>query len=279
MKIPLRSGRDFDERDNENSAPVAIVNEAFVRRFLPNTNPIGQRLLLNPDRRHSHGGQADQEGDKTDSLEIVGVVGDTKQNELAAETIPEFYEPFARAPSRRSWLVFRTATGNLTGIGAAVRRVIHDQDADVFAANLQPMHALISKKITQPRFNTMLLGIFATVAMVLAAVGIYGVIGYNVAQRTKEIGIRMALGAQRRDMLQMVLWQSFGLVGIGLLAGVLSALALTRLMTSLLYGVTAHDLSTYAIVILVLSGAALLATYFPARRAMNVDPMEALRCE
>jgi putative ABC transport system permease protein len=125
----------------------------------------------------------------------------------------------------------------------------------------------------------MLLGAFAGVAMVLAAIGIYGVIAYSVAQRTKEIGIRMALGAQRRDMLQMVLWQSFSLVGIGLLAGLLSALAVTRLMTSLLYGVTAHDLSIYAIVITVLSGAALLASFFPARRAMQVDPMVALRYE
>jgi putative ABC transport system permease protein len=279
MKIPLRSGRDFDQRDNENSARIAIVNEAFVRRFLSNTNPIGQRLLLNRDRRHSHGGQADHEGDKTDSLEIVGVVGDTKQNELAAETIPEFYEPFAQAPSRRTWLVFRTATANLAGIDAAVRRVIHEQDADVFVANLQPMQELIGKKIAQPRFNTMLLGIFATVAMVLAAVGIYGVIAYNVAQRTKEIGIRMALGAQRSDMLQMFLWQSFSLVGIGLIAGLLSSLALTRLMISLLYGVNAHDPSIYVIVLTVLSGAAFLATYFPARRATRVDPMVALRYE
>jgi putative ABC transport system permease protein len=115
--------------------------------------------------------------------------------------------------------------------------------------------------------------------MILAAIGIYGVIAYGVAQQTREIGIRMALGAQRRDMLQMVLWQSFSLVGIGLLAGLVSALALTRLMTSLLYGVTAHDLSIYAIVMIVLSSAALLASYFPARRAMQVDPIVALRYE
>jgi len=267
MKIPLRSGRDFDHRDNEHSTRVAIVNEAFVRRFLSNRNPIGQRLLL------------DREGDKPDALEVVGVVDDTKQTELSAEIIPEFYQPFAQAPDRRVWLVFRTAAANLTGIDAAVRRMIHEQDADLFVANLQPMHALIGKQIAQPRFNTMLLGIFATVAMILAAVGIYGVIGYSVAQRTKEIGIRMALGAQRRDMLQMVLWQSFSLVGMGLLAGLLSALALTRLMTRLLYGVTAHDLSIYAIVLTVLSSAAFLASYFPARRAMQVDPMVALRYE
>ena len=125
----------------------------------------------------------------------------------------------------------------------------------------------------------MLLGCFAGVAMMLAAIGIYGVIAYSVAQRTKEIGIRMALGAQRRDMLQMVLRQSFTIVGIGLVIGLFGALATTRLMSSLLYGVSAHDLSIYGIVLIVLSGAALVASYLPARRAMNVDPMVALRYE
>jgi len=267
MKIPLRSGRDLDQRDDARSTRVAIVNEAFVRRFSPNTNPIGQRLRL------------DREGDKPDALEVVGVVGDTKQNELGAEIIPEFYQPFAQAPGRRVQLVFRTAAANLAAIQAAVRRVIHEQDPDVFVANLQPMDAVMGEKIAQPRFNMMLLGAFAGVAMVLAAIGIYGVIGYNVAQRTKEIGIRMALGAQRRDMLQMILRQSLTIVGIGLVVGLAGALALTRLMTSLLYGVGASDFTTYAIVILLLSGAALLASYFPARRAMHVDPMVALRYE
>ena len=125
----------------------------------------------------------------------------------------------------------------------------------------------------------MLLGSFAGVAMILAAIGIYGVIAYTVAQRTKEIGIRMALGAQKIDMFTMILRQSFSVIGLGLLAGVLGALAVTRLMSSLLYGVNAHDLSIYAIVTVVLSGAALIATYIPARRAMSVDPMVALRYE
>jgi putative ABC transport system permease protein len=172
----------------------------------------------------------------------------------------------------------RTASANLAGIDAAVRGIIHEQDT-VLVGNLEPMQSLISKDIAQPRFNMALLGVFAAVAMLLAAVGIYGVIGYNVAQRTKEIGIRMALGAQRRDILQMVLWESFSLVGIRLLVGLAAALALTRLMTSLLYGVTPHDLSIYVIVLAVLSGAALLASYFPARRAMHVDPIVALRYE
>src|SRR4029453_5383689 len=148
-----------------------------------------------------------------------------------------------------------------------------------YIPKIETLKQRIGTTLAQPRFNMMLLGAFAGVAMVLAAIGIYGVIAYSVAQRTKEIGIRMALRAQRRDMLQMILWQSFSLVGIGLLAGLLSALALTRLMASLLYGVTAHDLSIYTIVMIVLSSAALLASYFPARRAMQVDPMVALRYE
>jgi putative ABC transport system permease protein len=145
----------------------------------------------------------------------------------------------------------------------------------VLVGNLQPMQSWIGKDFAQPRFNMALLGVFAAVAILLAAVGIYGVIGYNVPQRTKEIGIRMALGAQQRDIFQMVLWRSFSLVGIGLLMGLAAALALTRLMTSLLHGVTPHDLSIYVIVLAVLSGAALLVSYFPARRAIHVDSIVA----
>ena len=149
----------------------------------------------------------------------------------------------------------------------------------MFVPTLEPFEKRVGVTLAQPRFNMMLLGTFAGVAMILAAIGIYGVIAYSVAQRTKEIGIRMALGAQRRDILRMILWQGLPIVGGGLAVGVAAALALTRLMSSLLYGVTANDLSIYAIVLAVLSVAALLATLFPARRAMNVDPMVALRYE
>jgi putative ABC transport system permease protein len=144
---------------------------------------------------------------------------------------------------------------------------------------LEPVEHLITGTLSQPRFNMIVLGCFAGVAMILAAIGIYGVIAYSVAQRTKEIGIRMALGAQRTDMLQMVLRQSFSVVAIGLAIGLFAALALTRLMASLLYGVSAHDFSIYALVLFVLSFAALVASYLPARRAMNIDPMVALRYE
>lgn len=149
----------------------------------------------------------------------------------------------------------------------------------MYVPTLEPLEKRIGITLAQPRFNMMLLGSFAGVAMILAGIGIYGVIAYMVAQRTKEIGIRMALGAQKIDMLTMVMRQSFSVIGIGLVAGIVGALAVTRLMSSLLYGVSAHDLSIYAIVTMVLSGAALVATWFPARRAMSVDPMVALRYE
>jgi putative ABC transport system permease protein len=141
------------------------------------------------------------------------------------------------------------------------------------------MEHLLAEHIAQPRFNMLLLGLFAFVAMILAAIGIYGVIAYSVAQRTKEIGIRMALGAQKVDMLTMILRESFAIIGVGLAAGIASGLAVTRLMSSLLYGVSPADVSIYALVTIILSGAALIATYVPARRAMSVDPMVALRYE
>jgi putative ABC transport system permease protein len=267
MKIPLRDGRVFDQRDNENAQHVVMINETFARRFLPNENPIGQHVLL------------DLSGGKTDPMEIVGVVADSKQGDLSAPAAPEMYRPFAQAPERRVWIVLRTANANLSGIDAAVRRVIHQQDPDVFVSTLDPMEKLIGKGLAQPRFNMVLLAVFAGVALALAAVGIYGVIAYSVSQRTREIGIRMALGAQRADMLRMVLRQSLSVVVVGLVIGLAAAFAATRLLASLLYGVGANDLLTYASVLFLLGGTALFASYIPARRAMKVDPMEALRYE
>jgi putative ABC transport system permease protein len=267
MKIPLRNGRTFDPHDNETSNHVVLINESFARRFLPNENPIGQHILL------------DVGDNQADALEVVGVVADAKQGDLSAAVTPEMYQPVAQNPTRRIWLVLRTSTASLSGIDAAVRRVVHEQNRDIYVQNLEPMEKLIGRGLAQPRFNMLLLAIFAGVAMVLAAVGIYGVIAYSVAQRTREIGIRMALGAQRRDMLRMVLRQSLSVVVVGLVIGLAAAFAATRLLASLLYGVGANDLLTYASVVFLLGGTALLASYIPARRAMKVDPMEALRYE
>jgi ABC-type antimicrobial peptide transport system permease subunit len=192
---------------------------------------------------------------------------------------PEFYLTYAQDPSRALDIVLRLMTLHLSGLDAAVKNAVHSVDKDLFVPTLAPMSNYLSNQIAQPRFNMILLGTFAGVAMLLAAIGIYGVITYTVAQRTREIGIRMALGAQRTQMLQMILRQSLTLVGIGLTSGFLMALAATRVMRTLLYGVDANDFSTYAIVVFLLGGAALLASYIPARRAMKVDPMIALRYE
>jgi len=268
LRIPLLTGRTFSPRDNKDSLPVVMVNEAFVRKFFNGGNAIGEHILLDA-----------SEKEKPTALEIVGVVGNTRHESLAIEPIPEFYVPFEQDPDRRMHIVLRTSLEKLSGLETAMRNAIHEVDSDIYFPGLTPMPQLIGTTLAQPRFNMMLLGCFAGVAMVLAAIGIYGVIAYTVAQRTKEIGIRMALGAQKIDMLTMILRQSFTVIGIGLLVGLFGALAVTRLMSSLLYGVSANDLSIYAVVTIVLSGAALVATYFPARRAMAVDPMVALRCE
>jgi putative ABC transport system permease protein len=267
LGIPLRAGRDFETRDDENAPHIAIVNETFVRRFIPARDPIGQHILV------------ERKNGAPDSLEIIGVVGDTKQNELAAPTSPEMYQPFAQSPSGHLWLFFRTATENLSGTHAAVRGVFHSQDPEVFVSRIDPIRVLISETLARPRFNMLLLGVFAGTAMLLAAIGIYGVLAYSVTQRTREIGIRMALGAQRADMLRMVLRQSLTVVGIGIAIGLVASFGATRLLASLLYGVGANDILTYATVVFLLGTAALLASYIPARRAMKVDPMVALRYE
>ena len=273
MQIPLLMGRTFTNRDKKDSAPVVIVNEAFVKKFFNGGSAIGEHILL--DR------ESPKQSNKQEQVvrEIVGVVGNTRHDSLAIEPIPEFYIPFDQDPDRRLHVVLRTSAEKLSGLETAARNAIHEIDPDVYFPGLTPLEQLIGTTLAQPRFNMMLLGCFAGVAMILAAIGIYGVIAYTVAQRTKEIGIRMALGAQKIDMLTMIMRQSFTVIGIGLLAGILAGLAVTRLMSSLLYGVSPTDLSIYAIVTILLSAAALIATYFPARRAMTVDPIVALRYE
>jgi putative ABC transport system permease protein len=268
MRIPLLAGRAFDTRDNKDSTPVIMVNEAFVRRFFNGRNPLGEHIII--DRA---------EKEKQVPREIIGVVRETRHESLAVAPIPEFYVPFAQDPDRRMNIVLRTTNAKLSGLETAVRNAIHEIDRDVYVPKLEPLQNLVGTTLAQPRFNMMLLGCFAGAAMILAAIGIYGVIAYSVAQRTREIGIRMALGAQKIDMLTMVLRESLTVVAIGVVIGLLGALAATRLMSALLFGVGANDFATYFIVIVLLGMAALLASYLPARRAMAVDPMVALRYE
>ena len=269
MGTPLLSGRIFNSHDTKDSAQVVIVNDVFAAKYFPNGKALGQQIQL-----------MQGEGEKpTSPREIVGIVGGSRHQSLAIQPLPEFYIPASQDPSRRMDVVIRTTAIEPTGIQASLRNIVHEFDKDLFVPILEPLERRIGTTLAQPRFNMMLLGCFAGVAMILAAIGIYGVIAYTVAQRTKEIGIRMALGAQRIDMLRMIMRQSFAVIGIGLAAGILGALAVTRLMSSLLYGVSTHDVSIYAIVTIILSAAALIATWLPARRAMSVDPMVALRYE
>jgi putative ABC transport system permease protein len=267
MKIPVLQGRGVTSADTKDSPRVIMINEAFAQKHFAGKNPIGQQVMI------------DQPENKFNTHEVVGVVANTRHDSLAEPQGPEMYVPFAQDPGRSLDIVLRVSSSNLMGLNADVKRAVHQIDKDVFVPALEPMTAFVDTHLAQPRFNMMLLGVFAGVAMVLAAIGIYGVIAYSVAQRTREIGIRMALGAQKTQMLGMVLRQSMTLVIIGIVIGFIVALAATRVMATLLYGVGANDISIYATVITLLGGAALLASYVPARRAMKVDPMVALRYE
>lgn len=267
MKIPILRGRAFARSDMKDSPLAVMINEAFVRKFFPDRNPIGQQVMI------------DRGEGKAPPCEVVGVVGDSRHDSLAAPPGPEMYVPFPQDPTRTLDLVVRVASTNLVGLQAEVKRAVHEIDKDLFVPKLESMTTLLSTQLAQPRFNMLLLALFAGVAMLLAAIGIYGVIAYSVTQRTREIGIRMALGAQRTQMLGMVLRQSLTLVAIGIAIGFLVALGATRLMATLLYGVGVNDVSIYAVVTFLLGAAALLASYIPARRAMKVDPIVALRYE
>jgi putative ABC transport system permease protein len=267
MKIPVLQGRAITGADRKDSPLVIMINEAFAQKHFAGKNPIGQQLMV------------DQPENKFLTYEVVGVVANTRHDSLAQPQGPEMYVPFAQDPGRSLDLVLRVSSTNLVGLNADVKRALHEVDKDIYVPSLQPMTTFVDTHLAQPRFNMMLLAVFAAVAMVLAAIGIYGVIAYSVSQRTREIGIRMALGAQKTQMLGMVLRQSMKLVVVGLTIGFIVALGSTRVLESLLYGVSANDTSIYAVVIMLLGLAALLASYVPARRAMKVDPMVALRYE
>ena len=268
MRIPLKGGRTFEARDRKDSNPVMMINQTFAEKFLPHQNPLGQRLNV--------GSDAD---DGKPPREIIGIVGTAKHENLAEPDAPEFYIPFAQNPDRYMDLVVRTSEATPAGLETMIRRAVHEIDGQQFVPTITPLSKLVGQTLAQARFNTGLLAIFAIVAIILAAVGIYGVIAYSVVQRTREIGIRMALGAQRKQMLTMILRQSLMMAAIGIAVGLFGAFGATRLLSALLFGVGTTDLPTYAAVVLLLGAAALLAGFLPARRAMKVDPVIALHYE
>src|SRR5215475_6990965 len=267
MGIQLKSGRVFTDEDRADTTPVVVINEAMARRFWPGQSAVGKRIRW--------GGWNPQGW-----LTIAGVVADVKFSSLEAESPPTIYMPVFQAPRIRRDAVFiaRTAA-DPSSLAAAMRREIAAIDADLPVYDVRTMNRVIAESVAQRRFTMALLGIFAFAALGLAALGLYGVLSYAVTQRTREIGIRMALGGRRLDALKLVVGQGMKMTMIGALAGLIASLALTRLMKGLLYGVSARDPITFAAVALLLTMVALLACWIPARRATKVDPMVALRCE
>ncbi|HXI92435.1 MAG TPA: FtsX-like permease family protein, partial [Blastocatellia bacterium] len=260
MAIPLRTGRSFETRDAKDPSDSVIINETLARRFWPDEDPVGKRILF---------------GDSGPT--IVGVVGNIKHAGLDAEYEPEIYLPFADQSSHR--VLVARADSEAIALAGPLRALVHSIDKDQPVDNFSTMEEVASRSVAQPRFLAILLGVFATVALALAAVGVYGVVAFSVAHRTREMGIRMALGAQPRDIVQLVLGEGMALAVIGVATGLLGAFAITRLMSTLLYRVSAADPLTFIVISLLLAGVALGASFIPARRAMKVDPMVALRHE
>jgi putative ABC transport system permease protein len=267
MSIPNLKGRSFTEQDRENTPRVIIVNEALASRYWPNENPIAKRLLLFEE------GQGKQEW-----LEIVGVVGNVRHKAIEMESMEEVYLPYNQSPGNFMNLVVRT-TSDPASMAPAIRGQVLSVDKDQPVSDIMTMDQRVAKSVAAKRFVMFLLGAFSILALALAAVGIYGVMSYLVTQRTQEIGVRMALGAQRLDVLTLVIKKGMGLAIIGTAIGLVASLALTRLMRSLLFEVTPTDWFTFVIASTVLLIAALLASYIPARRATKVDPLTALRYE
>jgi putative ABC transport system permease protein len=268
LRVPLVRGRYFTERDKPGSTPALIVSESLAKRYWPNQDPVGKRVKWGPPESNNPW------------LTIVGVVGDVKQGALDGATMPHTYEPYGQhdVPASSLNLAVRAA-GDPGGLASALRAAVWGLDRQLAVAQVRTMNQVIGDSTAPRRFNLYLLVTFAALAVALAAIGIYGLIAYSVAQRTHEIGIRMTLGAQRGDVTRLVVGQGALLVGAGVVIGVIGALVLTRFLASFLYGVSPTDPVTFAGVVVVLAGVGLLASYIPARRATKVDPMVALRCE
>jgi putative ABC transport system permease protein len=264
MGTPLVAGRTFTDEEAWHKPTAVIINQTLARRYWPNENPLGKRLKV---------GARDSVW-----VEIIGVAPDTKETELTAEVEGALYQPYIMSAEPAMSLVLRTGVEPLS-LADAARAEIRRVDAEQAVSGVNTLEGLLSEATAQPRFNASLLALFALLALTLAAVGIYGVIAYAVAQRTQEIGLRMALGAQPRDVLRLILGQGLMLTLSGVGLGLLSAFALTRWLKSLLFGVSATDPLTFGGIALMLTFVALLACWIPARRAAKVDPIVALRYE
>ncbi len=282
LGIPLAKGRYLSERDTRDTLPVAVINETMARRYFPNEDPIGKRLYLGPPEQLIPPGILPPNYHFI-RWTIVGIIGDVKKRGLGKSIEPEIYTLPEQSltndtPAREMYLAVRTNT-EPASLTSAVRSQIQALDKEQPIAEVATMEKLLSDSLSQARFSTLLLAIFAITALMLAAVGVYGVMSYTVTQRTHEIGIRMALGAQDRDVMKLIVRQGMILAVIGVAIGLAASLLLTRLIKSLLFGVAATDPATFTAITLLLACVALLACYVPARRATKVDPMIALRHE
>jgi putative ABC transport system permease protein len=262
MGIPVVRGRVFSDRDSGDAPKVAVVDQSFVNRHFPNEDPIGRGLDI---------------GNGTDGFyEIVGVVDDVHHDGLDASPSPTMYVPYRQDIFSTMWVVLRTE-GDPAALSPLARQTLQSLDSSVAPALMSPLQDVVTSSIGQERFSMLLLGLFALIALFLASVGLYGVVAYSVSQRTQEIGVRMAIGAQGRDVMAMIVGGGMKLALIGVAIGIAGALALARVVASMLYEVTPFDPVSYAVTATVLLAVAALACYIPARRAMRIDPILALR--
>jgi putative ABC transport system permease protein len=261
MRVPLRGGRAFIAADSAQSPKALIVNRTFALRFWPGEDPVGKHIIV---------------GRWKEPAQVVGVAADVKNRGLARDPQPQLYIPFPQLPWGNMYLLVRTEVPPLS-VAGAVRNQISAVDPDQPVTDVHTVEELMDSSRAQPRFTMLLLGAFSAAALGLAVIGIYGVLAYSVAQRRHELGIRVALGAERADILRLVVCQGLRLAFAGVGVGLVAALVLTRVMSSLLYGVGARDLATFVLAPVTFLVIALLASYLPALRATRTDPMEALR--
>src|SRR5581483_2807835 len=265
LGIPLLRGREFTDYDRMDAPSVAIVNESMARRYFAEQDPIGKRIQINIVGQPM-------------PVEIVGVVGDTKQKSVAEETRAEVYVPYLQHPWFLSMVMVRTK-GDPASMMPAIEQAIWSVDKNQSFGYVKTMEQMESESVAQPRFYALLLGLFAVIALILAVIGIYGVMSYSVAQRTHEIGIRMALGAQGKDVLAMIVRQGMTLAATGIAIGLVVSFGMSRVMAGLLYKVSPTDMVTFIGISFLLALTAFLACFVPARRATKVDQLSSLRYE
>src|SRR5438874_8590315 len=263
LEIPLLRGRQFTDRDSKDAPGVIIINDALARRYWPDEDPLGQRVTI---------------GFETAPHEIVGIVASVKQSTLSAGARPAMYLPHLQLPTGGMSIVIRTSSDPMS-FATLARTQIHSVDPGIPVTNIRTMDEIFSASVAQQRFSMLLVGVFGALAVVLAAIGIYGVMGYSVTQRKHEIAVRMALGAKTSQVLRLILRDGLVLASLGVGIGLAGAFALTRLMSSLLFDVKPTDTQTFIGVSALLIVVALLACLIPARRATKVDPLVALRYE